>query len=78
MLLVSGFGPPLCRQNVPLFFYQEAQSLFPQKATAVQLANVIKPLDGDPLMETNGAISGANPILIEILSLQVSLFLVIC
>jgi len=40
----------------------------PAKATAIplDLANVIKPLDGNPQLETNGAISGANPILIEI------------
>ena len=51
-----------------IFFYQVAKPLL-QKATAVplDLANVIKSLDGNPHLETNGAISGANPILIEIL-----------
>jgi hypothetical protein len=67
MLLASGIVSPLCRHNVLHYLLSGAKPLL-QKATAVplDLANVIKSLDGNPHLETNGAISGANPILIEI------------
>jgi hypothetical protein len=67
MLLASGIVSPLCRHNVLHYLLSGAKPLL-QKATAVplDLANVIKSLDGNPYLETNGAISGANQILIEI------------